>query len=348
MYPTQRSPATEGSQTPGSVGIPSPAEILRDKEMTALEDKHEELLLRAAQLGQQNNTLRQLLRLVFYQWQYSTSQHRRAEEMRRIQLDATEWAARVVHTCATQWLKRRVFLSWKTFTRTCREIKRNIAASKRRRNHKLIQICWVNWRTITAQNVSAGALAMARCLRTLWACQAKRAAYVHTTEACLASPALDPRLESVESFHVRDRCSHVAIASGAGRARAPEYRTALLALAVLVLLILQLEAVSAQRLESSKLDGAQRASTAPSRRLRPACKRSHSHENEAPVLDSDACHQRPRLRGQDDFGAATLGLPALETAVRGAGHPGGRRGPAGAAPRAAPRHVVPASAGSVH
>jgi hypothetical protein len=166
----------------------------RDKVVNTLEDKHERLLLRAAHLGQQNNTLRQRLvtsaakklhqvldlrhkarafavwrhklhqvsaltsrlgvlglryqRLALYHWRSTASSRRAVDEIKRAQLDATEWAARVVHTCATQWLKRRTLVTWKALVRARRRIKRHLAATQRRGELQLVQCCWEGWKTI--------------------------------------------------------------------------------------------------------------------------------------------------------------------------------------------------------
>ncbi|OWZ23579.1 hypothetical protein PHMEG_0001525, partial [Phytophthora megakarya] len=197
----------------------------RDKMMNTLEDKHECLLLRAAQLGQVNNTLRQrlissgarkihrvmklrrksrietALRVWYHKlqqtralqsriatlarryqqialqcWHSSISQQRTAEKLERVQLDATEWAARVVHTYDLQLLRRRTFLSWKAIVRARRGIKRHIVLAIRWREFYLVRRCWATWKsnldTRTQQQIAATALRerkeFTRILQAFW------------------------------------------------------------------------------------------------------------------------------------------------------------------------------------
>ncbi|KAL3660723.1 hypothetical protein V7S43_014127 [Phytophthora oleae] len=169
----------------------------QNKVIDTLQDKHERLLLRAAQLGQQNNVLRQRLessaakriyralelghkmrvstafdvwkrelrqvwtlqsrltalglqlqRLALQRWSSTVSLLRVAEEIARVKLDTTEWAADTVHTCTIQWIKRRTFLSWKVLARSRRGFKRYIAGATRRRERRLVQSCWTSWMSI--------------------------------------------------------------------------------------------------------------------------------------------------------------------------------------------------------
>lgn len=182
----------------------------RDKLIDTLEDKHERLLLRAAQLGQQNNALRRQLvssaatridrvlelgrkirvsialkvwkhkleqvrmlqsrlkalgsryqRLALRRWQSTILHSRAAEEVKRVQLDMTEWAARIAHACSTQWLKRRAFMSWRAVGRAHREINRRLVVAQRRRDLKCIRTCWTSWKSMidvrTRQHAAATA-----------------------------------------------------------------------------------------------------------------------------------------------------------------------------------------------
>ncbi|ETM99658.1 hypothetical protein PPTG_18894 [Phytophthora nicotianae INRA-310] len=188
----------------------------RDRMIDTLEDKHERLLLRAAQLGQQNHALRQrlvssaarridrVLELVlksrvataFDVWKqqvwvlqsrldalgllyqrlalqrlHSTISHlRHTDAVERVQLDTTEWAAGVAQACALQWLKRRVFLSWRAVRRARRGVNRHVAMAQRRRELKLVRSCWAGWTAMmdvrTRQYEAATALMARRGLVT--------------------------------------------------------------------------------------------------------------------------------------------------------------------------------------
>ncbi|KAG7380058.1 hypothetical protein PHYPSEUDO_007804 [Phytophthora pseudosyringae] len=192
----------------------------RDKVIGTLEDKHERLLLRAAQLGQLSSALRQRLvssaarkihrvlelglksrvstafevwkhkllqvsvlrsrvaalglryqRIALQRWQSTSSYLRAAEEVKRVRLDTTEWAARVVHTCATQWIKRRTFQSWKSIARVHRGITRHVAVATRRRELQLVRCCWGSWKAIldtrARQHEAATSLQARKGLKTV-------------------------------------------------------------------------------------------------------------------------------------------------------------------------------------
>ncbi|KAK1946373.1 hypothetical protein P3T76_001926 [Phytophthora citrophthora] len=113
----------------------------------------------------------QYLHLSLHRWRSTVYLVRISGEITRVKLNATEWAARTVHICAIQWLKRRVFVCWKVFYQTRRGFKRYSATAKRRRERRLVQICWKSWTSIldtrAQQQDAATALQAKRGLKTV-------------------------------------------------------------------------------------------------------------------------------------------------------------------------------------
>ncbi|RLN92527.1 hypothetical protein BBJ28_00013035 [Nothophytophthora sp. Chile5] len=98
-------------------------------------------------------------RSALLRWRNATAQTRSAADAKRVQLDAMEWTARAVHSCATQVFKRRILAVWKAFARAQRGTKQRLLVAKRSRQQRLLQHCWARWRrTLDTREEQEGAI----------------------------------------------------------------------------------------------------------------------------------------------------------------------------------------------